>query len=58
MIIAPGPEGVWEGEGDDVFILVASEKLALGSAAFDVLFEPCDHFGVVGLASQQTTNKS
>jgi hypothetical protein len=49
-IVAPGPEGAWEKrKGDDAFVLVASEELALDSAAFDVLFEPCDRFVVVGL---------
>ena len=46
----PGPEGAWEErKGDDASVLVASEELALDSAAFDVLFEPCERFGVVGL---------
>jgi hypothetical protein len=48
--MAPGPEGAWEeGKGDDASVLVAFEELVLDSAAFDVLFEPCQHFGVVGL---------
>ncbi len=29
-----------ERKGDDGFVLVASEELALDSAAFDVVFEP------------------
>jgi hypothetical protein len=45
-----GPEGAWEErKGDDSFVLVAFEELAFDSASFDVLFEPCDRFGVVRL---------
>jgi hypothetical protein len=48
--VAPGPEGAWEErKGDDAFVLVTSEELALDSAAFDVLLEPCERFVVVGL---------
>jgi len=48
--VAPGPEGAWEEwKGDDAFVLVASEELALDSATFDVLFEPCERFGIMGL---------
>ena len=46
----PGPEGTWEErKGDDAFVLVASEELTLDSTAFDVLFEPCERFSIVGL---------
>ena len=41
---------MWEErKGDDAVVLVASEELALDSAALDVLFEPCERLGSVGL---------
>jgi len=47
---APGPEGAWEErKGNDACVLIAFEELALDSTAFDVLFEPCERIGVVGL---------
>lgn len=48
--VVPGPEGAWkERKGDDAFVLVALEELTLDSAAFNVLFEPCERFSVVAL---------
>ena len=50
--MVPGPElegAREERKGDDASVLVESEEFALDSAAFDVLFEPGDRFGVVGL---------
>jgi hypothetical protein len=38
-----------ERKGDDAFVLVASEELALDSASLDVLLEPCECLGSVGL---------
>jgi hypothetical protein len=42
----PGSECEWEErKGNDTFVLVASEELALDSAALDVLLEPCKTLG-------------
>jgi hypothetical protein len=41
--VTPGPESPWEErKGDDAFVLVTFEELALDSAAFNVPFEPCE----------------